>query len=163
MPAGVTDRDADCWEALLAIADVAGGAWPELARISAVTLVTDAKAATPSLGVRLLADLRHVFGDRPAMHTTGILTELIALEESPWGDLKGKPLDARRLARFLEAYGVHRTQVRVGERSAKGYLAEHLHDPFERYLPPLGLPAIAKVTRVTTVTEPAAPGEEAFE
>ena len=31
MPAGVEDRDADVWEALLAVADEAGGHWPETA------------------------------------------------------------------------------------------------------------------------------------
>src|SRR5207249_555475 len=29
MPDGITDRNADLWEALLAVADAAGGSWPE--------------------------------------------------------------------------------------------------------------------------------------
>ncbi len=29
MPAGIEDRDADVWEALLAVADAAGGDWPQ--------------------------------------------------------------------------------------------------------------------------------------
>src|SRR4051812_7579037 len=32
MPASIVDRDADVWESLLAVADLAGGEWPELAR-----------------------------------------------------------------------------------------------------------------------------------
>src|SRR5262249_56036005 len=28
MPAGVEDRNADMWEPLLAVADIAGGSWP---------------------------------------------------------------------------------------------------------------------------------------
>src|SRR5262249_52073283 len=32
MPPDIQDRDADVWEALLAVADVAGGEWPERAR-----------------------------------------------------------------------------------------------------------------------------------
>src|SRR5262249_24355667 len=32
MPPGVTDRDADVWEPLLAVADMVGGTWPERAR-----------------------------------------------------------------------------------------------------------------------------------
>ena len=32
MPNGIRDRDADVWEALLAVADVAGRNWPERAR-----------------------------------------------------------------------------------------------------------------------------------
>ena len=61
MPLGVEDRDADVWEALLAVADAAGGRWPDRARCAAVTLVTATKSAPPSLGVRLLEDIRDVF------------------------------------------------------------------------------------------------------
>lgn len=39
MPNGVEDRDADIWEALLAVADLAGGHWPTTAREAAVTLI----------------------------------------------------------------------------------------------------------------------------
>src|SRR5262249_44407691 len=39
MPAGVEDRSADMWEPLLAVADLAGGNWPELARQAATELV----------------------------------------------------------------------------------------------------------------------------
>src|SRR5215831_5193224 len=46
MPKGVTDRDADVWEALIAVADVAGGTWPERARKAAVTLVREAKESS---------------------------------------------------------------------------------------------------------------------
>ncbi len=38
MPPGIEDRDADVWEALLAVAELAGGHWPERARVAAVTL-----------------------------------------------------------------------------------------------------------------------------
>ena len=30
MPAGIEDRNADVWEALLAVADLAGGDWPSV-------------------------------------------------------------------------------------------------------------------------------------
>ena len=95
MPDGITDRNADVWEALLTVADAAGGTWPERARVSAVSLVSDARGGKRSLGVRLLGDLHVVFGDRESMWTEEILSDLLILEESPWGDLKGKPLDAR--------------------------------------------------------------------
>ena len=82
----------------------------------------------PSLGLRLLGDLRTVFGDRDAMWTVEILLSLVDLEESPWGDLKGKPLDARRLAHLLRPYGVVSKQVRLGEKSQKGYTKDNLWD-----------------------------------
>ena len=100
MPAGIADRDADVWEALLAVADAAGGDWPELARVAAVALVADSKAGSPSLGVRLLADLREDLRRRRTPCTPRpSSTALHSLDEAPWGDLKGKPLDpAARLA-----------------------------------------------------------------
>lgn len=150
MPDAIEDRDADVWEPLLALADAAGGHWPQTARQAAVTLVTESKESTPSLGVRLLADLRDVFGDRPAMFTTDILDALNAMEEAPWGNLRGHPLDARGLSNRLRPYGVKRHQVRIGDEVNKGYRAKDLHDAWARYLPP---PAPDKsVTTVTKVT-----------
>lgn len=106
MPDSITDRNADVWESLLSVADAAGGVWPDRARVAAVALVADAKGDRHSLGIRLLGDVRTVFGDRDRLWTVEILVALINLEESPWGDLKGKPLDARHLSHFLKPYGV---------------------------------------------------------
>ena len=134
MPDGIADRDADVWESLLVVADVAGGSWPERARVSSVTHVTLAKTASPSLGVRLLADLRTVFGDREHMLTQEILDALAGMEDAPWGDLRGKPLDARGLSRRLAKYGVERHTVRVGPITGKGYSRADLADPWSRYV-----------------------------
>lgn len=157
MPPGVEDRAADVWEPLLMVADAAGGHWPKRARVSAVTLVTFSKAATPSLGVRLLGDLRTVFGDADAMFTDSILPALHQLDEAPWSDLKGKPLNPRGLANYLRQYGITSRSVRVGERAAKGYAREDLHDAWQRYLglaelPDLGVAALEKVTTVTSAS-----------
>lgn len=136
MPAGIEDRDADVWESLLAVADAAGGDWPDKARVTAVTLVTDAREANPSLGIRLLSDLKQVFGDASAMFTSDILNKLCAMEEAPWGDLRGKPLDARGLSTKLRPYNVKPKTVRLGEQTAKGYESSDLFDAWQRYLPP---------------------------
>lgn len=135
MPAGIADRDADVWEALLAVADAAGGTWPERSRIAAVALVALSKAGNPSLGVRLLDDLRKVLGSKEAMHTEDILKALTGMEEAPWGDLKGKALDSRKLSRYLKQYDVSSKDVRVGTVVKKGYTASDLFDPWSRYLP----------------------------
>jgi Protein of unknown function (DUF3631)/Bifunctional DNA primase/polymerase, N-terminal len=155
MPAGVEDRDADVWEALLAIADAAGGVWPAKARAASVALVADAKAATPSLGIRLLADIRAVWDATDAMHTETLLDALNKLDEAPWGDLRGKPLDPRRLSRFMRDYDVHPADVRADvdgeEKVRKGYKREDLHDAWLRYLPPL--PTCAACGERMTVIE----------
>jgi uncharacterized protein DUF3631 len=135
MPPGLVDRPADVWEALLAIADLAGGDWPTRARKAAVKLNKERGEADPSLGVALLRDVRAVWDGREGMPTEELLRRLAALEESPWGDLRGKPLDARGLARRLRPFDVRPTNVRVGEEVRKGYLRADLHDAWTRYLP----------------------------
>ena len=57
------DRPADVWEPLIAVADLAGGDWPKLARDACTALVKGAREDAQSMGIRLLADLREVFGD----------------------------------------------------------------------------------------------------
>jgi hypothetical protein len=166
VPDGITDRNADIWEPLLTVADLAGGEWPERARRSAVALVADSKAGTPSLGIRLLADLRTVFGDRDAMGTEEVLEALCGLDEAPWAELvHGKPLNARGLAQRLRQYDIHSGNVRIANVILKGYKRADLGDVWNRYLSPssnefpskevgnLGVPPVEGATSATTATE----------
>jgi hypothetical protein len=98
LPDEIQDRNADVWEPLIAIADAIGGNWPERSRVAAVALLGEGREAEASLGIRLLADLRTVFDDDDELPSKIILGRLNELEESPWGDLHGKPLDERGLA-----------------------------------------------------------------
>lgn len=162
MPDGVEDRAADVWEPLLAVADAAGGDWPAQARAAAVTFVTAARENPPSLGVRLLADLRIVFGDRSGMTTMNIIEMLVALDEAPWADLRGQPIDPRKLANYLRPYGVESRKIRIGSGSVRGYRREDLHDSWSRYLPPLAPPASGTSgTDGTAHTERGASGADA--
>ena len=140
MPEGIHDRDADVWEPLIAIADIVGSDWPARARVAAVALVALAKESTPSLGVKLLADVRSVIGDADQMPTRQLLEDLHALDESPWGDLRGKPLDDRGLARRLSAYGIKPTTIRTATGTPKGYRRTDFHDAWTRYLTPAVAP-----------------------
>ena len=149
MPETITDRDADVWEALLAVADAAGGEWPERARVAAVTLVTLSKASTPSLGVRLLEDLRTVFGNQDQLTTEHVLSELHKMDEAPWGDLRGKALDARGLARRLRTYDIKPTTIRVLASTAKGYRRADFVDAWSRYLRPFHKESVTSVTSAT--------------
>jgi hypothetical protein len=134
MPPGVTDRKAEIWRALLAVADAAGGDWPDEARAACKHFMLGADPGELSLGVRLLADLRGIFGDHDQLSTATILESLIALEEAPWGDMHGKPIDSRRLARMLGKYGVKPKVVRIGDTTPRGYTREALIDEWRRYL-----------------------------
>ena len=115
MPPGLSDRAEDVWEAMIAIADLAGGDWPARARTAAAGLSGNGAAADSTLGERLLADLRDVLGGADSMHSETILDGLHKISEAPWGDYFGRPLNARDLAKLLRPYGVRSTR-REGRR-----------------------------------------------
>jgi len=168
IPETIVDRDADIWEPLLVLAALAGGDWPDRARRSAVALVAVSKGGTPSLGIRLLTDLRTVFGDRDAMGTEEILGALCDLDEAPWAELAaGKPLNARGLGQRLRKYDVHSGNVRIANVVVKGYKRADLADVWNRYLSPssndfpsegvgnLGTPSEESATSATNATDEA--------
>ncbi|MGW3512324.1 DUF3631 domain-containing protein [Streptomyces sp. NPDC000994] len=144
MPDGVTDRPADVWEPLLAIADAAGDAWPTRAREACVTLVTASKANDKgSLGVRLLTELRdHVMVGIDRLPTVAILDRLNALDDAPWADFNGKPLDNRRLSKMLAEYmtadnePIASRNIKTAGSVLKGFYAADLWDAWARYCPP---------------------------
>jgi hypothetical protein len=151
MPEGITDRNADVWEALLAMADAAGGDWPEWAVCSAVALVALAASREGSLGIQLLTDIRTIFGDRDAMPTKLLLNELISMDESIWADIRGKPMNDRSLAYRLREYDIRSKDIREGNPVCKGYAKSDFYDAWERYLPsPQHAPTCAtSATRAT--------------
>jgi hypothetical protein len=141
LPDGIVDRPAEIWEPLLAVADAAGGHWPQTARDACVALCKLATDRRMSLGVRLLADLKVIFGTADTMATEELLENLHAGEsagldaDAPWSDLHGKPISARQLASMLKPYGISSTKVKVRGAALQGYRREHLHDAWSRYLP----------------------------
>jgi len=154
MPDGITDRSADVWEALLCVADAAGGDWPKRARVTAVTLVTSSKEGTPSLGIQLLADCKTAFNQKENMTTKDILYTLYNLEESIWNDVRGSPLSDRGLAARLKRYGVKSRIVRNGDIVARGYAREDFYDAWNRYLPSSPMEDVTSVTCVTEQGDP---------
>ncbi len=137
IPTELDDRAADSWEPLLAIADLADGPWPAWARRAALALSAGADVEDDSLGVRLLADVRAIFEERQAdrIATKDLVMALVALDEVPWGSLRGEAINARILARLLKPYGITSKQIRVGDVMRKGYEREALTDAWARYVP----------------------------
>jgi hypothetical protein len=155
LPAEIVDRNADLWGPLLTVAELAGGQWPDLARRAAIETTEEVKAGKQtSLGVRLLAAVRDCFGDRDRMTTSELLAALLADEEAPWGDLRGKRIDPRELANLLRPYGIRSSTIRMPDGSTpKGYMREAFHDAWKRYLPVVEQGA----TSATAATDQAAP------
>ena len=165
MPPSVEDRQADAWEPLLAVADLAGGLWPTLARNAAEALVAVNRDTPASLNLRLLADLRTVFLNNlvavaqatpHGLLTKRIMEDLHTLDEAPWHAInKGDPYSSSQLAAALRDYEVRSENLRPYSDSrtqAKGYPIAPLADAWRRYLPPLD-PALGPVPNVTTVTK----------
>ena len=74
------------------------------ARVTAVTLVTFSREyGEERLGIRLLDDMRTVFGEDEKLPTKVILEKLRGLDEAPWADIEGKPLNDRGLAAHLRS------------------------------------------------------------
>jgi hypothetical protein len=136
LPGELDDRAADCWEPLFAIADLAGGDWPARARRAARTLSSHGRE-DDSLGVKLLGDIYDVF-ERLAQTRISkrqIVAELLALDEAPWGDLRGRPLDGRQLGRLLRPFRISSRTVRIpGADTVNGFQREQFEDAWRRYL-----------------------------
>jgi len=140
VPEGIGDRAADGWEPLLSIADAAGGDWPARARAAAVALSSEDEAPVSS-GIRLLTDIREVFGvyvggmGHGHLTTSELLEQLHDLDGAPWGDWYGSPLTARALSRLLAPYRVGPSQRRVRGEKSRGYFATDFLDAWRRYVP----------------------------
>ncbi|WP_104097646.1 DUF3631 domain-containing protein [Stutzerimonas kunmingensis] len=134
---GLNDRANDCWEPLLAIADVAGGDWPRIARQSAIAL-HGIEEETPSIGAELLADIKAVFDEKRAskMFSSHLLDALNANDEAPWATWnRGKPITPRQLKTKIEEFGIKSHQVRIGTETGKmGYDRSDFVEAWDRYL-----------------------------
>jgi putative DNA primase/helicase len=141
VPDELHDRAADNWRPLLAIADTAGGNWPERARRAAVMLTRDGAEDAATFPTMLLADLRELFAAEPSgvLMTAEILAALHRREDRPWPEYRrGKPITDRQMASLLKPFRVSPGTVRRGATTGKGYRAADLEDAWARYLPPLG-------------------------
>ena len=188
---GSTDRAAEVWEPLLAVADAAGGHWPEpppapparhfRARQRQRGPIHRQSGYWPTSETHLHPPRQT---DRLAIRNL-LLAELKEQEESGWGDLDGRPLDGRRMAKELGRYGVRVVPFKHGRPDGQqglhhstpptSRLSSALIDAWSRYLPPptdptdvgylgyCGYPAGQAVTDETPVTDPAvtAASEEA--
>ena len=98
IPDVLNDRAADNWRPLLAIADLAGGDWPNCARDAACLLSGEGHDAT-SINVELLADIRLAFGETDVIRSVDLVAKLTADPERPWVEWKhGKALTQKQLA-----------------------------------------------------------------
>jgi Protein of unknown function (DUF3631) len=136
MPACLLNRAADNWRPLLAIADTAGGEWPQRARVAAQCAMCGDD--DESVRVLLLTDIRAIFSERQAdrLPSVELVEALVAMEGRPWPEWKGgKAITANALARLLAPFHIAPGTIRLsGGGTQKGYQLPHFEDAFARYL-----------------------------
>lgn len=131
LPSELSARQQDGAEPLLAIADAAGGVWPEIARKALVEILTSTEACDDSPGVRLLTDIRAVFEAirRDRISSKKLVAALAQIESSPWAGLS-----VYRLAKLLKPFRVVPHTIRMGKKTDKGYEKQDFGEAWSRNL-----------------------------
>ncbi len=134
LPNELNDRAQDNARPLCAIADAAGGCWPQRLRDALVAVSRQETQDEPaSPGVLLLADIAEILV-RWKGHTIGsreLLAELTADEEGPWAEWRrGEPITARGIAKLLKEFGIRPTR----DRTSRFYRVAELREACDRYI-----------------------------
>ena len=137
LPDGLNDRATDIWEPLFALADLAGGDWPEHARAAAMALNSGAQDADPISS--LLLDILLVFSinEKQRMFSRDLVAGLTRrATDRPWAEAcKGKPITELWLSAKLRPYGIRPKTIWIGDDHAKGYVLDDFTETFQRYIP----------------------------
>ncbi len=137
IPGELGDRAADNWRPLLAIADLAGGVWPEKVRAAAIKLSGEVGVEDESIHIQLLSDIRTVFDPTTTseLSSTELVHRLTSLEDRPWADWShGKPITPKKVANLVGKFGIRPRKLKTGKRP-NGYRRNEFDDAFSRYLP----------------------------
>jgi Protein of unknown function (DUF3631) len=137
-PMPVEDRAADTWEPLVAVADLAAGAWPDRARLASEVLTAEYDdTGEVATSTTLLTDCRTAFGDAAALPTEELLNRLRQDPEAPWGEFGPSGLTARRLGLMLAEYGIRPAKARYPDGTQRrGFARAGFADAWSRYCPP---------------------------
>ncbi len=150
----ISDRAEEAWEPLLAIADLAGGEYPALARAAAEDLSGLEQDGEATTSHTLLVALRDVFGDQDKMFSRDIIASLNGNDELPFGAWNdGTGIRGLELGRLLKRYRIRPSKIRIGETILQGYLREQFKTAWEHY---------GRDLPVTPGTTPASTGDAGF-
>jgi putative DNA primase/helicase len=132
VPQELSNRPADNWRALLAIADAAGGTWPDKAQAAALALSN--VPVDDDRNVELLRDIRRVFEETGADHLGAevLVNYLAGLPDTPWAEYRpgDKPITSRGVWRLLKTFGIRSRH----DRNANRYYREDFKEAFASYL-----------------------------
>ena len=159
---GLNDRATDIWEPLFALADLAGGPWPEKVRRAASGLtkrshesnpigsllidifeiftrdyvfrLSDAEKAGGEAAARAVEEALSVNGNR--LFSRDIVEGLNFRADRPWRELlRGKDVTELWLSQRLRPYGIRPRMLRIGDQLSRGYEENDFVETFRRYIP----------------------------
>jgi hypothetical protein len=132
----LSNRAADNWRPLLAIADLAGGKWPTTARD--IAEAAEITKQDQSARIMLLIDVKAILEGRPEVDrigSTDLAIGLGAIEGRPWAEWRnGKPITPTALAKLLAPFEILPGTRRSGADTFKGYLRADFDEAFSCYL-----------------------------
>jgi putative DNA primase/helicase len=136
LPGALNDWAQDNWEPLLAIADIAGGRWPQGARQVALEM-SGINDEPTSIGERLLANIRKAFSKDAKLSMADLVQRLASNEESPWATRNnGKPITPRQLGEMLKPYHIKSKAVHLFlHNKPKGFERAQFEEAWTRYPP----------------------------
>jgi hypothetical protein len=182
LPDALFNRLASNWRPLYAIAQMAGGEWPD--RVQAAMEEAEKVEKTVPLKIRLLADIRKVFqeGAWPdsRISSTTLGDKLCDDAEAGWAEANhGKRITVHWLGNalrgFLDPPGSQEWQEgRAPNRThVRGYELHQFQDAFLRYLPPTPVPTrgtsgttgvgeekVAEMAEISCPSAPSTPGTD---
>jgi putative DNA primase/helicase len=137
IPSGMSDRAADNWRPLLAIADVLGPQWASEARISALEISRAADIESVDPAEQLIRDIERVFNDSRGakqLPVDRLHAALVAIDGGMWAEFeRGQPLSKARLGRVLNPFGIRSAVVRLRGKVTRVYWRADFADTFGRY------------------------------
>jgi Protein of unknown function (DUF3631) len=153
LPDCLYNRDQDNWRPLIAVADAAGGHWPQTAR--EVAREISGHSEDPDIRVKLLAVIRRPFEAKglDRIETKTLIGGLCGDEERPWqshnvqdtaksgyiNDNSSKysyGISDRQIAALLRDFGIKPKMMRFpgAEKPMRGYERAPFEDAWSRYL-----------------------------
>jgi hypothetical protein len=135
LPPELNDRAADIWEPLFALADLAGGDWPQKARNAALKLTDCASEISPIAGLFLTISAVFALKKTDQLCSSTLVEVLNDLPHHLWRSLtRGQDLTDRWLAKLLRPYDVYPVVLSINGHRSRGYRHDDFLEPARRYI-----------------------------
>ena len=142
MPNELINRERDKFRPLFAIAEAAGGNWPNRVHNAALGLSDRAGHEEKETAIQLLADIRELsqkydwHGGVSSYKLANQLVQDMPLDR-PWSTFdKGQEISQKQIANLLAPFGIRPAQLWINGGKVRGYRPADFEEAFRRYLPP---------------------------